>query len=152
MTTATTRKRPQLPRTHTAGRTPEELRELVSHVGAGARARRAHHRVGRRDVRRPLLHHLLDGRRGARAPRLEGGTGVDVVFLDTGYHFVETIGTWDAVEATLDVNLITITPVQSVAEQDAEHGKDLYKTDSGPVLRTAQGRAARELPRGVRRG
>lgn len=55
--------------------------------------------------------------------------GVDVVFLDTGYHFVETIGTRDAVAATMPVNLLTITPVQSVAEQDAEYGKDLYKTD-----------------------
>ena len=55
--------------------------------------------------------------------------GIDVVFLDTGYHFVETIGTRDAVEATLPVNLLTITPVQSVAEQDATYGKDLYKTD-----------------------
>ena len=55
--------------------------------------------------------------------------GIDVVFLDTGYHFAETIGTRDAVEATLPVNLITIEPVQSVAEQDAEHGVDLYKTD-----------------------
>ena len=40
-----------------------------------------------------------------------------------------TIGTRDAVEATLPVNLRTITPAQSVAEQDAEHGKDLYRTD-----------------------
>ncbi len=55
--------------------------------------------------------------------------GVDVVFLDTGYHFVETIGTRDAVAATMPVNLLTITPVQSVAEQDATYGKDLYKTD-----------------------
>lgn len=55
--------------------------------------------------------------------------GVDVLFLDTGYHFAETIGTRDAVEATLPVNLITITPVQSVAEQDATYGKDLFKTD-----------------------
>jgi len=53
----------------------------------------------------------------------------DVVFLDTGYHFAETIGTRDAVEATLPVNLISITPVQSVAEQDATYGKDLYKTE-----------------------
>jgi phosphoadenosine phosphosulfate reductase len=55
--------------------------------------------------------------------------GIDVVFLDTGYHFVETIGTRDAVEATMDVNLLTITPVQSVAEQDATEGKDLFRTD-----------------------
>jgi phosphoadenosine phosphosulfate reductase len=33
--------------------------------------------------------------------------GVDVVFLDTGYHFPETIGTRDAVEVVMDVNVIT---------------------------------------------
>ena len=55
--------------------------------------------------------------------------GVDVLFLDTGYHFAETIGTRDAVEATMPIKLINITPVQSVAEQDAAYGKDLYKTD-----------------------
>src|SRR4029078_2466976 len=55
--------------------------------------------------------------------------GIDVVFLDTGYHFAETIGTRDAVEATLPVNLINITPVQSVSEQDATYGKDLFKRD-----------------------
>ena len=31
--------------------------------------------------------------------------GVDVLFLDTGYHFVETIGTRDAVEAVYDINV-----------------------------------------------
>jgi phosphoadenosine phosphosulfate reductase len=55
--------------------------------------------------------------------------GVDVVFLDTGYHFAETIGTRDAVAATLPVNLLTITPVQTVAEQDAEHGPELFRRD-----------------------
>ena len=55
--------------------------------------------------------------------------GVDVVFLDTGYHFEETIGTRDAVEAVMDVNLITLTPVQSVAEQDAQYGPKLHDRD-----------------------
>lgn len=55
--------------------------------------------------------------------------GVDVIFLDTGYHFVETIGTRDAVQAVHNVNLINITPVQSVAEQDAHHGKDLFASN-----------------------
>jgi phosphoadenosine phosphosulfate reductase len=52
--------------------------------------------------------------------------GIDVIFLDTGYHFVETIGTRDAVRAVHNVNLLSITPVQSVAEQDAAYGKDLF--------------------------
>ncbi|MGK3944215.1 phosphoadenylyl-sulfate reductase [Streptomyces caeruleatus] len=55
--------------------------------------------------------------------------GVDVVFLDTGYHFEETIGTRDAVEAVMDVNVITLTPRQTVAEQDAEYGPKLHDRD-----------------------
>ena len=55
--------------------------------------------------------------------------GIDVVFLDTGYHFAETIGTADAVSATIPINLVTVRPELSVAEQDATHGKDLWATD-----------------------
>ena len=55
--------------------------------------------------------------------------GIDVLFLDTGYHFAETIGTRDAVAAIHDVNLISLTPAQSVAEQDATWGKDLFASD-----------------------
>ena len=55
--------------------------------------------------------------------------GIDVLFLDTGYHFVETIGTRDAVAAVHDVNLITLTPAQTVAEQDATWGKDLFSVN-----------------------
>ncbi|MEU5957129.1 phosphoadenylyl-sulfate reductase [Streptomyces sp. NPDC047525] len=58
--------------------------------------------------------------------------GVDVVFLDTGYHFPETIGTRDAVAAVMDVNVITLTPRQTVAEQDAEFGAKLH--DRNPDL------------------
>ncbi|MGW5326519.1 phosphoadenylyl-sulfate reductase [Streptomyces sp. NPDC004014] len=55
--------------------------------------------------------------------------GVDVVFLDTGYHFPETIGTRDAVDAVMDVSVITLTPRQTVAEQDAEYGPRLHDRD-----------------------
>jgi len=53
--------------------------------------------------------------------------GVDIVFLDTGYHFAETIGTRDAVIATLPVTVRSITPEQTVAEQDAAFGPRLYE-------------------------
>ena len=52
--------------------------------------------------------------------------GIDVVFLDTGYHFPETIGTRDAVSAVYPINLINVTPSRTVAEQDAELGPRLY--------------------------
>lgn len=53
--------------------------------------------------------------------------GVHVVFLDTGYHFAETIGTRDAVAATMPVTVRSITPRQSVAEQDAQFGARLFE-------------------------
>src|ERR1700732_4535120 len=52
--------------------------------------------------------------------------GIDVVFLDTGYHFPETIGTRDAVEAVYPITLVNVTPSRTVAEQDAELGPRLY--------------------------
>jgi phosphoadenosine phosphosulfate reductase len=55
--------------------------------------------------------------------------GTDVLFLDTGYHFAETIGTRDAVAATYAVNVVTIAPEHTVAEQDAEHGPRLHDRD-----------------------
>ncbi len=55
--------------------------------------------------------------------------GIDVLFLDTGYHFVETIGTADAVEAVYPVTLRRLLPLQTVAEQDARYGKDLFATN-----------------------
>lgn len=57
--------------------------------------------------------------------------GVDVLFLDTGYHFVETIGTRDAVEAVYDVNVVNVRPENSVADQDRLYGKDLFARDAG---------------------
>ncbi len=55
--------------------------------------------------------------------------GIDVLFLDTGYHFAETLGTRDAVAATVPVNVVTLSPTISVRDQDEQYGKDLYKTN-----------------------
>ncbi len=52
--------------------------------------------------------------------------GIDVLFLDTGYHFAETTGTRDAVSAVYPVNVINVTPSTTVEEQDAELGPKLY--------------------------
>jgi phosphoadenosine phosphosulfate reductase len=52
--------------------------------------------------------------------------GISVLFLDTGYHFPETIGTREAVSAVYPVNLVNVTPSTTVAEQDAELGPKLY--------------------------
>jgi phosphoadenosine phosphosulfate reductase len=131
MTAATTRTARDSRGASTEGRNPEALRDLVSHWGAELELAPAEDIIewaaatfGKRfcvtsSMGDAVLAHL--------ASRVV--PDIDVVFLDTGYHFAETIGTRDALAATLPVNLITITPVQSVAEQDAAYGKDLYKTD-----------------------
>ncbi len=61
--------------------------------------------------------------------------GVDVLFLDTGYHFVETIGTRDAVEAVYDINVVNVTPENSVAKQDELFGKDLFAREPSECCR-----------------
>jgi phosphoadenosine phosphosulfate reductase len=61
--------------------------------------------------------------------------GVDILFLDTGYHFVETIGTRDAVEAVYDVNIVNVTPENSVAKQDQLFGKDLFAREASECCR-----------------
>ncbi len=55
--------------------------------------------------------------------------GVDVLFLDTGYHFAETRGTRDALAASEAITVIDVLPRQSVAEQDATHGPRLHDRD-----------------------
>ncbi len=52
--------------------------------------------------------------------------GIDVLFLDTGYHFAETIRTRDAVSVVYPVNVINVTPSTTVPEQDSELGPNLY--------------------------
>ena len=55
--------------------------------------------------------------------------GVDVLFLDTGYHFAETIGTRDAIRTVYGVNIVNVTPEHTVAEQDLMLGRDLFARD-----------------------
>lgn len=54
---------------------------------------------------------------------------VDVLFLETGYHFAETIGTRDAVASVYpEITIVNAEAEQSVADQEAEFGL-LNKTD-----------------------
>jgi phosphoadenosine phosphosulfate reductase len=55
--------------------------------------------------------------------------GINVAFLDTGLHFAETIGTRDALAATLDVEILNATPDLTVAEQAQKFGPTLWTTD-----------------------
>ena len=61
--------------------------------------------------------------------------GVDVLFLDTGYHFVETVGTRDAVEAVYDINVLNVRPENSVEKQDELFGKNLFAREPNECCR-----------------
>ncbi|AYJ05342.1 phosphoadenylyl-sulfate reductase [Mycobacterium avium subsp. avium] len=74
--------------------------------------------------------------------------GVPVLFLDTGYHFPETIGTRDAVEAVYDIHLLNVTPEHTVAEQDELLGKDLFARDPNECCRLRKVEPLRRALRG----
>jgi len=131
MTAATTTAASRNRGVATEGRSSEELEQLVRHAGAELELAPAEDiiewAVATFGERFCITSSMGDAVLAHLASRV--APGIDVVFLDTGYHFAETIGTRDAVEATMPVNLITITPVQSVAEQDAAYGPELFARD-----------------------
>ncbi len=55
--------------------------------------------------------------------------GIHVIFLDTGYHFAETLGTRDWITSVLPITLVNVRPEQTVAQQDAEFGARLFERD-----------------------
>ena len=57
--------------------------------------------------------------------------GVDVLFLETGYHFAETLGTRDAFVHDWPVTLVPLYPELTVSEQDERYGARLHDRDPG---------------------
>ncbi len=55
--------------------------------------------------------------------------GIDVLFVDTGLHLVETLGTRDAVAATTVANVVTLSPRITVRGQASQHGPRLWERD-----------------------
>ena len=77
--------------------------------------------------------------------------GVEVLFLQTGYHFAETLQTRDVAARSLAIIVVEALPAQTVAEQDAEYGEKLHDRDPNlccflrkvdPLARSLDGRAA----------
>jgi phosphoadenosine phosphosulfate reductase len=131
MTTETTEAARLFKGTTTQGRSEAELKELVRHAGAELELAPAEviieWAVATFGDRFAVTSSMADAVLAHLASRV--APGVDVVFLDTGYHFAETIGTRDAVAATLPVNMVNVTAEQTVEEQDAAYGKDLFARD-----------------------
>jgi phosphoadenosine phosphosulfate reductase len=55
--------------------------------------------------------------------------GVDILFLETGYHFPETIATRDEAARRFPITIVNAMPKQTVAEQDAQYGAKLHHRD-----------------------
>lgn len=55
--------------------------------------------------------------------------GVDALFLETGYHFAQTLAVRDQVARDYPVTVISLEPVQTVAQQDEAYGPRLYERD-----------------------
>ncbi|HSV38128.1 MAG TPA: phosphoadenosine phosphosulfate reductase family protein, partial [Nocardioidaceae bacterium] len=111
MTAATTRAAANARGSDTAGRSEAELQDLVRHAGAELELAPAEHIIewaaatfGERFCITSSMGDAVLAHIAAKV-----APGIDVLFLDTGYHFIETIGTRDAVQATMPVNLINIT-------------------------------------------
>ncbi|HEU0131362.1 MAG TPA: phosphoadenylyl-sulfate reductase [Mycobacteriales bacterium] len=113
---------------------PDDLRDLALRAGRELEGAPA------RDVLAWAVETF--GRRFAIASSMETGVlahlvstvapGVDVLFLDTGYHFAETIGTRDAVAAVYDVTVRTISaglPDDRLYERDTDLCCKLRKVD-----------------------
>lgn len=55
--------------------------------------------------------------------------GIEVVFLDTGLHFQETLRVRDQVSRTIPVTIRSVRPTQTVGQQDGEYGPRLFSRD-----------------------
>lgn len=121
----------------TTTRTTEELRELAAQGAAALEGASAQDLVQWTEENFGdsyiVASNMQDGVLVHLAAQVH--PGVDVLFLDTGYHFAETLGTRDAVAQVYGVNLVEAKAQQTVAEQDALLGKDLFARDPNECCR-----------------
>ncbi len=109
--------------------TRDELRSLAEKAGRELDGATAHEVLQWADEQFGPSWAVASSMADLVVPHLAGQVraGVDVIFLDTGYHFAETIGTRDAAAVMLPITVRSITPEQTVEQQDAEFGARLYE-------------------------
>jgi phosphoadenosine phosphosulfate reductase len=90
--------------------TKEILRRAVDRFGSGIAVGSAFGKDG------VVLLHLL------RAQQLD----LPVLFLDTGYHFPETLAYRDQIARELSLRVVNIQPSETVAAQDSRLGRELF--------------------------
>ena len=115
----------------TATRSIDELVELSVRAGKALEGRSAHEIIewavetfgDRFCVTSSMADAVVAHLAGSVAP------GIEVVFLDTGLHFAETLRVRDKVARTLPVTVISAKPQLTLAEQDEQYGPRLYARD-----------------------
>lgn len=86
----------------------------------------------------------------------------EILFVDTGYHFVETLRLRDQVMRQWRLNLVTLYPELTLESQESRFGKKLYACTDGqpeccrmrkeePLLRYLADKSAPVLVNGLRR-
>ena len=109
-------------------RTAAELRALATEAGReleGAPAEEiVRWAVGTFGERFCLTSSMADGVLAHVVSRV--APGVEVLFLDTGLHFEETLRTRDLVQRTLPVRVRSLRPRLTVGQQDGEYGPRLF--------------------------
>lgn len=110
---------------------PVEMRSLVQHAAAEFEGADASHVLAwaARIFGRGLA--VAASMQDAVVPHLvsQAIPDVDVLFIDTGYHFLETLRVRDRVARQLPINVVTLTPSRTVDEQDTELGPKLHDRD-----------------------
>jgi phosphoadenosine phosphosulfate reductase len=90
------------------------------------------------------------------------GLSNEVLFVDTGYHFFETLKMRDEVMRRYRLNLVTLYPASTIEEQEKLHGGKLFTTIAGqpeccrmrkeaPLLAHLETKRAPVLVNGLRR-
>lgn len=110
---------------------PAELRSLVQHAAAEFEGADASHVLAWAAAIFGRSLAVAASMQDAVVPHLASRAipDVDVLFIDTGYHFPETLRTRDLVAKQLPISLLTLTPSRTVAEQDAVLGANLHQRD-----------------------
>jgi phosphoadenosine phosphosulfate reductase len=111
-----------------SGRTADEMRELATDAAQRLEGRRAEDIVAWAAAefgeRFCVTSSFADAVLAHVVSRVV--PGVEVVFLDTGLHFPETLRVRDQVAATMPVRVRSIRPRMTVGQQDGLHGPRLF--------------------------
>jgi phosphoadenosine phosphosulfate reductase len=114
-----------------SGRSTDELRELATEAGRRLEGRRAEDIVawaaGEFGERFCVTSSFADAVLVHVVSRVV--PGVDVVFLDTGLHFAETLKVREQVAVTMPVTVRSIRPRLTVGQQDGLYGPRLFSRD-----------------------